>query len=84
MCPWNFSRISRFVYDPKAKTGDLALSVTKGLFRLVGGRISKQRQIKIRTKGATIGIRGGVVILEVGNIIRVLFLYGDQLTISNV
>ena len=33
--------IDKFVYDPATKTGDLAINASKGVFRLVGGKISK-------------------------------------------
>ena len=38
--------IDKYVFDPNAGTGDMALSVTKGVFRIVGGRISKRKPIK--------------------------------------
>src|SRR5688572_32469401 len=37
--------IDKFVYDPNTKTGDLAITATKGVFRLVGGKISKTNPI---------------------------------------
>ena len=53
--------VDSFVYDPEAKTGELAFSATKGLFRLVGGRISKTNPVTFRTPTALIGIRGGIM-----------------------
>jgi len=32
--------IDKFVYDPATKTGDLAINASKGVFRLVGGKIT--------------------------------------------
>ena len=34
--------IDEFVYDPNAGTGKLAASLTRGVFRFVGGKLSKQ------------------------------------------
>lgn len=58
-------KIDKFVYDPNTKTGELAVSATKGVLRLVGGRISKTNPITITTPSSTIGIRGGIVLLHV-------------------
>ena len=33
--------IDRFVYDPDTKTGELAINASQGVFRFVGGKISK-------------------------------------------
>jgi hypothetical protein len=52
--------IDKFVYDPNSKTGDLAITATQGVFRLVGGKISKNNPIIINTPASTIGIRGGI------------------------
>jgi hypothetical protein len=58
--------IDAFVYDPKRpeKIGKLAFSVAKGVFRFVGGRISKRSTVTIKTPSATLGIRGGVAIID--------------------
>src|SRR5207245_5058272 len=34
--------IDEFVYDPRAGTGKLAASLTRGVFRFVGDKLSKQ------------------------------------------
>lgn len=62
--------LDEFVYDPNTKTGKLAFSATKGLFRFVGGKISKKTPVTLKTPTAIIGIRGGIAIItirEVGN-----------------
>ncbi|SLN12565.1 FecR family protein [Oceanibacterium hippocampi] len=73
--------LDRYVYDPEAKTGDLALSATKGLFRFVGGRISKANPVTLNVGSATIGIRGGVGIIEAGATVRAAFLYGREMIV---
>lgn len=57
--------LDEFVYDPESKTGRLAMTAARGLFRYVGGKISKKTPVKFRTPTATIGIRGGITIINV-------------------
>lgn len=52
--------IDEFVYDPNAKTGSMAVSLTKGAVRFVGGNASHTGGAEVKTPVATIGIRGGV------------------------
>src|ERR1700719_2239389 len=57
--------IDEFVYDPNAGTGKLAASLTRGVFRFVGGRLSKQDNAgTMQTPSATIWIRGGMILVE--------------------
>jgi hypothetical protein len=57
--------IDEFVYDPSAGTGKMAASLTRGVFRFVGGKLSKQESaITMQTPSATIGIRGAVALLN--------------------
>ena len=39
--------LDEFVFDPATGTGRLALTATKGVFRLVGGKISKKTPVTI-------------------------------------
>jgi trimeric autotransporter adhesin len=55
--------LDRFVYDPDGG-GELAMSATKGVLRLVGGKISKTNPVRITVPGGTIGIRGGVGLID--------------------
>jgi hypothetical protein len=75
--------IDRFVYDPDAKKGDLAISATQGVFRLVGGKISKNNAITVTTPSGTIGIRGGITIFKVapGQTLAA-FVFGTRLTVT--
>jgi hypothetical protein len=76
--------IDKFVYDPNSKTGELALTATQGVFRLVGGKISKTNPITINTPSGTIGIRGGITIFNVSNSRTVAnFIFGHNLTMSS-
>jgi len=89
--------LDKFVYNPDTKEGELVVSVSKGLFRFVGGRISKTRPVLFKTPQAVIGIRGGVAIMEIntpqqiadaraqGQILHPAtahMLYGDQVTLK--
>lgn len=74
--------IDRFVYDPDRSTGELVVSVTKGVFRFVGGKISSTSGSTIRTPTATLGIRGSVV-LGSADPLDVVFVAGTSLTVSN-
>ena len=77
-------KIDEFVYDPGAKTGKIALSATKGLFRLVGGRISKKTPMTLKTPTATIGIRGGIALITVTPTLTTgVFVFGDQMTMTS-
>lgn len=76
--------IDRFVYDPATKRGALSMNAAKGVFRLVGGRITKNDEAKITVGNATIGIRGGIAIVDAANPaqLKVYFLFGDSLTFT--
>jgi hypothetical protein len=76
-------KVDRFVYDPNTKTGDLSVTVAKGAFRLVGGKISKTNEIKINTPAATIGIRGGIALFDVDDRqTKAQFLFGQSMVVS--
>ena len=75
--------IDKFVYDPDAKKGDLAITATQGVFRLVGGKISKSNAITVTTPSSTIGIRGGITIFKVTASETVAaFIFGSSLTVT--
>ena len=75
--------IDRFVFDPATKTGELAINASKGVLRLVGGKISKTKPITITTPSSTIGIRGGITILNVQPAQTTsTFVFGNGMTVS--
>src|SRR5271169_1582256 len=79
--------IDQFVYDPNAGTGKFAASLTRGVFRFVGGKLSKQENaVTMRTPTATIGIRGGVMLVDLtpGGKLSVIFVYGKGVTITGL
>src|SRR5271156_1774400 len=79
--------IDQFVYDPNAGTGKLVASLGRGVFRFVGGKLSKQdNAVTLRTPTATIGIRGGVVLIDQAANGRLIveFVYGKGVTITGL
>jgi len=74
--------LDEFVYDPDKRTGKIALSATKGVFRLVGGHISKTTPVTLTTPAATVGVRGGIAIVEVGQQVSAKFLFGSEMTVA--
>lgn len=78
--------IDKYVYDPDRKAGEMALSTTKGVFRFVGGSISKNSEVTIKTPSATIGIRGGIATVDVaeGGATRAHFIYGDAMRVTGL
>lgn len=59
-------RIESYSYDPATKTGAMTLDVQQGTIRFVGGAISKKADVQIRTPSSTVGIRGGIAAVSVG------------------
>jgi hypothetical protein len=77
--------IDKFVYDPNTKTGDLAITATAGVFRLVGGKISKTVPITVTTPSSTLTIRGGIMMFEVQpTMTTATFLFGYEMTVTSL
>lgn len=57
--------IDRYVYDPDRGTGEIVLSVGKGVLRFIGGQITKNGEAEIHTPTSSIGIRGSMAVIEV-------------------
>src|ERR1044071_7536399 len=75
--------IDKFVYDPNSKTGDLAITASQGVLRLVGGKISKTNPITINTPAGTIGIRGGIGMFGIrGGQTTAGFLFGFSTSLA--
>lgn len=78
--------IDEFIYDPDTGTGNVVLQQAEGIMRFVGGAISKTGDVTINTTVGTIGIRGGVVLvnaLDTGGV-QVFFVFGDQVSFDSV
>jgi hypothetical protein len=77
--------LDEFVYDPAAQKGHLAMSLGKGVFRFVGGKLSKDGAVTLNTPSAALAVRGGIVVVEVteaGHTSATL-LYGESLTVRS-
>ena len=75
--------IDSFVYDANHKLGELSLSATRGVFRFVGGSISKSKAVTITTPSSAITIRGGIMMVAVDPAeTRATFLYGQAMTVT--
>ena len=55
--------VDRFIYDPERGRGEVAVSVARGAFRFVTGKIARAdpRSMEVSTPAGTIGIRGTIV-----------------------
>lgn len=76
--------IDRFVFDPDSGKGSLAVSTTKGILRVVGGKLSKQADTVVNTPLATIGIRGGISTIETrpNGDYNSTFLFGQHMNVQ--
>ena len=75
--------VDKFVYDPTTQKGELAVNATKGVFRVIGGRISKTSAITVTTPSATMGIRGGIMVFGVQvSATTSIFIYGNSMTVT--
>jgi hypothetical protein len=81
--PSSSMTIDKFVYDPNTQKGELAVNASKGVFRIIGGRISKTSAITVTTPSATMGIRGGIAVFgsDAGGTTAVL-VFGNSLTVT--
>ena len=74
--------LDRFIYNPETAEGSLEVTA-RGLLRIVGGKVTKKQPVLIRTNSATVGIRGGIGIVQTdGSQVNATFLYGDEMTVT--
>jgi hypothetical protein len=76
--------IDRFIYDPGTGAGELSLTLRRGLLRFTGGETSKKQAVGIHTPVATIGIRGGIALVQVPDdgTTHAAVLFGDAMTVE--
>ena len=73
--------LDKFVYNPETADGFLEMQAT-GLLRLVGGKVTKKNAATINTSVATVGIRGGIVIVDSDNeSTSAAFVYGQEMEV---
>ena len=76
-------RIDRFVFDPASATGELGVTLGKGVLRMVGGKISKTRPVVVSTPGGSTGIRGGIAIINAQpGQTSSTFMFGRDMTVT--
>lgn len=79
-------KVKEFAYDANSDSGSLAMEGVKGAFRFIGGALSKQNPVTIKTPVSSIGIRGGIAdthIAETTGATDAIFLFGDAMTMTN-
>src|SRR5262249_1759398 len=65
------------------KVGALAITASQGVFRFVGGKISKTTPVTITTPSAALTIRGGIMIVSAeSNRTLAIFVFGKEMTVS--
>lgn len=75
--------LDRYVYDPGDESGEVEMTLTKGVLRLIGGRITKRTDGIIKTPAATIGVRGGLALVVVeGSMTRVCHIAGEYTKVT--
>ena len=75
--------LDKYVYDPGDESGEVEMTLTKGVLRLIGGRITKRTDGIIRTPAATIGVRGGLSLVVVdGAQTRVCHIAGEYTKVT--
>jgi hypothetical protein len=52
--------VDRYVFDPKASKGEVALRATRGAFRFAGGKLKdlQKKKITVNTPSAALAVRG--------------------------
>lgn len=75
--------LDRFVFDPSSGAGELALTMTQGALRFIGGTLSDTQPALVTTPTATIGIRGSSALISSdGQSTIAVFIAGDELCLT--
>jgi hypothetical protein len=59
--------LNEFVYDPNGKSNSTLISLSKGTFTFIAGKVAKTGDMKIDTPVATMGIRGTTPRVEISD-----------------
>jgi hypothetical protein len=57
--------IDEFVYDPQKQAGTMTATMTAGVLRYVGGKISKKNDVSFLTPSGVVTVRGGIALIKV-------------------
>ncbi len=85
--PNSLVTIDEFVYNPATNSGNMVMQGTKGTFRFIGGALSKKDAVKIKTPVGTIGIRGGILDVNINpetNAVDITKVYGIEATFQDL
>ena len=77
--------LDEFIYDPDQNIGKIALSLSKGVMRFVGGKISKNNAVVVQTPSASMSIRGGLALIKVDDLgaTEVIHVAGEYTKITS-
>src|SRR4029077_14837064 len=59
--------IDEYVCDPNKQTGNMTATVTTGVLRYVGGKISKKSDFSFLTPSGVVTVRGGIALIKVSD-----------------
>jgi hypothetical protein len=59
--------IDEYVYDPQKQAGTMTATVTTGVLRYVGGKISKKNDVSFMTPSGVVTVRGGIALIKVSS-----------------
>jgi hypothetical protein len=79
--------IDEFRYDPNSGSGSLVITAIRGVFRFIGGKLSKRdHAVTIHTPSATIEPHGGIILVDLGpeGKLDVIFAYGKSVTVTGL
>ncbi|MDP6081307.1 MAG: FecR domain-containing protein, partial [Arenicellales bacterium] len=75
--------IDEYVFDPDSGTGEMVINISKGVFRLVGGKISKNTPVIFNSPSATVAVRGGIAYVKETTVgLEAGLLYGTELSVT--
>jgi hypothetical protein len=77
--------LDKFVYDPGTQAGSMVLNLGQGALRFIGGQLSKDGNVTVKTPTATMTVRGGIALFFTApdGSTTALLLYGVALTDLN-
>lgn len=82
--PGSSLTLDSFSHDPSTRSGKIAMTLHEGSLRVVGGMNSKSNETEVRTAGGTVGILGGISIVESrGQSTSATFLFGQQMRVTD-
>jgi hypothetical protein len=81
--PGSSITINKFVYDPDKGDGSLALTMSEGTMRFIGGALSKKKGVQVTTPVGTLAIRGAITDLQGDESgFKASLVYGKELSFT--